>query len=273
MVSRAVRRGTRPRIAYSAGLLLLLLAQAPAAMAQASPDSEIIVTARKREEDALRVPVVASVLRADELENSQATDLYDIAALTPGLVLGAAPLEVGTEVSLRGIGSSPLDPGVDQSVALNLDGLPLGQGAAYSIGIFDMERIEVLKGPQPLFFGKNSPGGVIAIRTADPGEETEIIGSAAYEAEAREWQTRLILSGPVTETLGLRLSSQYASGDGYFRNTAVAIPESGAVQPDKRFGKSHSLYLRLTALFRPSADFTARLKLNATRDRDRKSVV
>ncbi len=256
------------RIAICGTILVSgMLGQALPAVAQIVDQDEIIITARKREEAALRVPVVATVLPADELSSNQATDLYDIAALTPGLVLGAAPLEVGTEVSLRGIGSSPLDPGVDQSVALNLDGLPLGQGAAYSIGIFDMERVEILKGPQPLFFGKNSPGGVIAIRTADPGDHTEIVGSAAYEAEAREWQARLILSGPVTDGLGLRLSSQYASSDGYFRNTAIAIPESGAMQPDNRFGKSHALYLRLTALFHPSPDFTARLKLNITHDR------
>ena len=261
---------SRPRCilrGWVIGAILLPAMSAPPAVGQTNSADDIIVTARKREEVSLRVPVIATVIGEDELENRQVSDLYDVAALTPGLVLGAAPLEVGTEVSLRGVGSSPLDPGVDQSVALNLDGLPLGQGAAYSVGVFDMARIEVLKGPQPLFFGKNSPGGVIAIRTADPGTTAEIFGSGAYEAEAREWQTRLILSGPVTDTLGLRLSSQYSSGAGYFRNTAIALPESGARQPERRFGRNRSLYLRLTGLFRPSADFTARLKLNATHDR------
>lgn len=255
------------RAGFCSAVLLEILEPSSAALAQTVSADEIVVTARKREEESLRVPVIATVIGADELENRQASDLYDIAAMTPGLILGAAPLEVGTEVSLRGVGSSPLDPGVDQSVALNLDGLPLGQGAAYSVGIFDLARIEVLKGPQPLFFGKNSPGGVIAIRSADPGKSAEILGSAAYEAEAREWQSRLILSGPVSETLGLRLSSQYSSGTGYFRNTAIAASESGARQPNRRFGRNESLYLRLTGLFRPTANLTARLKLNATHDR------
>ena len=238
-------------------------------MAQSGNDDEIIVTARKSEENAQRVPAAPLIIGQRELENRQVNDLLGVAALTPGLILGAAPLEVGTEVSLRGIGSSPLDPGVDQSVALNIDGLPLGQGAAYSAALFDMERIEILKGPQPLFFGKNSPGGVIAIRTADPGDVKEAIGRAAYEAEAREWQARLILSGPVTEALKLRLSGQYGASDGYFRNTAIARTETGAVQPAARFGARHALYLRLSGLFEPSRDFTARLKLNATHDRGR----
>lgn len=259
----------RWRVTLSLSLAAVALPADAAAQAgvRGSGPEDIIVTARKRAEEALRVPAVARVIDADQIKDWQITDLHGVAALTPGLVLGAAPLEVGTEISLRGIGSSPLDPGVDQSVALNLDGLPLGQGAAYSVGFFDMARVEVLKGPQPLYFGKNSPGGVIAIRTADPGGKAEVIGSAAYEAEARQWQEQLILSGPVTDTLGLRLSSQYSSGAGYFRNTAVALPASGAKQPDARFGRNHSFHLRLTGLFEPRADFTARLKLNATHDR------
>ena len=249
-----------------AAIALSVAAEAQTRAPRSDPD-DIIVTARKRAEQALRVPAVATVIGADEIKDRQITDLHGVAALTPGLILGAAPLEVGTEISLRGVGSSPLDPGVDQSVALNLDGLPLGQGAAYSAGLFDMARVEVLKGPQSLYFGKNSPGGVIAIRTADPGSETEVIGSAAYEAVARQWQEQLILSAPVTDTLGLRLSSQYSAGAGYFRNTAIAIPASGAKQPDARFGRNHSLYLRLTGLFQPTADLTARFKINATHER------
>jgi outer membrane receptor protein involved in Fe transport len=258
---------TRRRTLWTAALLAAVGAPVSGAHAQASGEGAIIVTARKRDEDALRVPVVATVLQTEDLERRQVTDLQGVAAMVPGLVLGDAPLEVGTEVSLRGVGSSPLDPGVDQSVALNLDGLPLGQGIAYSVGLFDVERVEVLKGPQPLFFGKNSPGGVIAIRTADPGAGHEVTASAAYEAEAREVQGQIVLSGPVSETLGLRLSSQFARGDGYFRNTAVALDSSGARQPDARFGESRSLYLRLTGVYEPTADLTARLKLNLTHDR------
>jgi outer membrane receptor protein involved in Fe transport len=239
-----------------------------AALAQSSDLSEeVIVTARKREEESLRVPVVASVLQNEEMDRRQVNDLFDVATLTPGLLLGASSIEVGTEISLRGVGASLLDPGIDQSVALNLDGLQLGQGAAYSVGVFDMERIEILKGPQPLFFGKNSPGGVVAIRSADPGKRFELIGREAYESGAEEWRTDVILSGPVSDTLGLRLASQLISADGYFRNTAVALPETGGRQPDDHIGQKRSHYHRLTALYRPGETITARLKLNATHDR------
>lgn len=211
--------------------------------------------------------MVASVLHTGQMDSRQVNDLFDVAALTPGLLLGASSIEVGTEISLRGVGASLLDPGIDQSVALNLDGLQLGQGAAYSVGVFDMERIEILKGPQPLFFGKNSPGGVVAIRTADPGDKFEVIGREAYENAAEEWRTDVILSGPVSETLGLRLSSQFISAAGYFRNTAIALPETGGQQPDDRIGEKRSHYHRLTAIYHPGEAFTARLKLNVTHDR------
>src|SRR5262249_53569969 len=155
-------------------------------------DAEIIVTARKRQESVLKVPVIQTVLTREQLERTQVSDLYDVASLTPGVILGLATLEVGTQVSIRGVGTTATDPGIDQSIALNIDGLQLSQGSAYSVGVFDMAQIEVLKGPQSLFYGKNSPGGVITIRTADPGDQLEVIGRAGYEFEGREWRADAI---------------------------------------------------------------------------------
>src|SRR5690606_10265777 len=126
-------------------------------------------------------------------------------------------------VSIRGIGTTSLDPGIDQSVSLNIDGMQFTQGSAYSIGMFDMAQVEVLKGPQALFFGKNSPGGVVSIRTADPGDELEVMGSVGYEVKARTMRTEAVLSGPITDSLGLRLAGAYSSTDGYFKNNATAI--------------------------------------------------
>lgn len=236
---------------------------------QQSDAGDIIVTARKREESILQVPLIASVLSGDQLERRQVTDLVDVAALTPGLVLGTSALEVGTQISIRGVGTSSIDPGIDQSISLNLDGLQVSQGSAYSVGVFDMAQIEVLKGPQALFFGKNSPGGVVAIRTADPGDELEVIGRVGHEFVANEWRGEAILSAPVTDSFGLRLSTLYSDREGFFRNTAVAIAPTGAVDPADRFGSTETLYGRLTALLEPSSRFTARLKLNYTRDRNR----
>jgi iron complex outermembrane receptor protein len=130
-----------------------------------------------------------------------------------------------------------------------------------------MEQIEILKGPQSLFFGKNNPGGVVAIRTADPGDEVEIIGRMGYEFEGEEYLVEAIASGPVTDTLGLRLATRYSDYGGFFKNTGVAAPGFGGVQGEREFGESESLFVRGTALYEPTEALTARLKLNYTRDR------
>jgi iron complex outermembrane recepter protein len=270
----------------SAGFCLLALAAPAAAQstARVEPESasasdatapgvgDIIVTARKRQESILKVPVIQSVLTSDQLDRAQVTDLSDIAGMTPGIVLGLGTLEVGTQISIRGIGTSSANPGIDQSVSLNLDGLQITQGSAYSVGVFDMAQVEILKGPQALFFGKNSPGGVVAIRTADPGDKLEAMGRIGYETVANEWRGEAVLSGPVTDTLGLRLAGRYSDFGGYFHNTATPIAGTGAVAPDPNFGKSTTLYLRGTAVFKPTTDFSARLKLTYTRDREQGGV-
>lgn len=234
---------------------------------EAEGPPEIIVTARKRREAEIRVPVIATVLGGDQLETFQVANLTDVSARVPGLGLGSSVLTVGAQISLRGVGTSTIDAGVDQSVALNVDGLQLTHGLAYQAGMFDLAQIEVLKGPQALFFGKNSPGGVIAVRTADPGPDFEAIGRIGYEFGADETQAELILSGPVTPNLGVRLAWRFSDAKGYFRNEAEAIPELGGAGP--RYGRFHPTrnhIVRGTVLWQPRDDFSAKLKINYTHD-------
>jgi iron complex outermembrane recepter protein len=258
-----------------AGTAMALLAPVSSVFAQEEPGSEetatntgtnagdIIVTARKRQESILQVPVVANVLTQETITQNQIISLQDVTQFTPGFVLGQSVLENGAQVSIRGIGTTSLDPGIDQSVSLNIDGMQFTQGSAYTIGMFDMAQIEVLKGPQALFFGKNSPGGVISIRTADPGDELEVIGTLGYEVNGRTMRGEGIVSTPLTDSLGVRIAAAYTATDGYFKNNAVAIPSLGAIQPPDRLGKGDGLYLRGTLLFPPvDSSFTARLKLN-----------
>ncbi|KHK92599.1 TonB-dependent receptor [Novosphingobium malaysiense] len=237
---------------------------APQESEQANPADrgEIIVTARKRQESILKVPVVANVVTAQQLADNQVVDLQDITRLTPGFILGQSVLENGAQVSIRGVGTTSLDPGIDQSVSLNIDGMQFTQGNAYSIGLFDMAQVEVLKGPQALFFGKNSPGGVVSIRTADPGPEPEVIGRLGYEFYARTMHGEGIVSGPVAPGLGIRLAAAVNTSDGYFYNDAGAISALGGVQPPDRLGHNHAIYLRGTLLYDNGGPFTARIKLN-----------
>lgn len=252
----------------SAACLPAMLASQPAfAQNSGIGEGDIIVTARKREETLQSVPVVATALAKEQLELFQTSDLKSVATLVPGLALGSSILSVGVQASLRGVGTSSLDPGVDSSVALNIDGMALSQGLAFASGMFDVGQIEVLKGPQSLFFGKSSPGGVISLRTADPTEEQEVIARAGYEAEARERRADLIVSGPVTDTMKLRLAGTMGKQDGYFHNRAQAIPALGARNPVKRrMTPAKDYKLRATVLWNPADDVDVRLKVNHVYD-------
>jgi outer membrane receptor protein involved in Fe transport len=192
----------------------------------------------------------------------------ELPKLVPGLVIGGNILSIGPQVTIRGVGTSSFDPGVDQSVSLNIDGLSLGQGLAFGSAMFDVAQVEVLKGPQALFYGKSSPGGVISLRTADPTDQFELIARAGYEFEANEERGELIASGPVSDTLGVRLGVLYSRADGYFRNNAVAIPGSGAQTPgDRRNPQPRNFVARATLLWKPANGVSARLKVNHAYDR------
>lgn len=222
---------------------------------------EVTVTARKRQESLLEVPVIAAVMTQESLERTKTDNLYTLASQVPGLQLGNAVNSTGTQATLRGIGTSVLNATMDQSVSLNVDGQTLSQGVAYGLGMFDIARVEVLKGPQSLFFGKNNTAGVISLTSADPTDEVQIIARAGYEVEAEEKQVEFVLSGPVADSLKLRLAARYSDLEGFFKNKAVAVPGGGGVTPDEQYAPTETLMLRGTALFEPNDVFSARLKI------------
>lgn len=233
-------------------------------------DAEITVMARKQQESILKVPVVVTAIGELQIERAQIKDLTDVAKKTTGLQFGVASVESGNLVSLRGYGTNALDPGVDASVSLNVDGMQITQGMAYAVGFFDMQQVEILKGPQALFFGKASPAGVISVRSNDPGDEVEVIARTGYEFVAQEWRNELIFSAPLSETVGIRLAGLYDDYGGFFKNTATpGTPIGtalGGIALPPRFGETKSTMFRGTLVWEPSSDFSARLKVNLTRD-------
>ncbi len=253
--------------------LALALAAQPALAQDAADDAaydrnaEIIVSARKQAESVLKVPVVESVLTEAAIERYQINDIQDVVAKIPGLFSGNAVLAIGEQMSLRGVGSNSLDQGVDQSVSLNIDGLSVTHGLAYRAATFDLAQVEVYKGPQALYYGKNSTAGVISLRSADPGDSLEIKGKIGYEFDAAEKRGELIVSGPLSDTLGLRVAGLYSSSRGSLYNTATALPGRGGANPKyPRFGGGESYLVRATAVWKPSDNFSARLKVNFAKD-------
>ena len=145
---------------------------------------EITVTARKREERLLDVPVSAAALTAQELDRYRTRDLVDLTSRIPGLTIerGTGGGQ-GGDIQIRGIGNLAVDYGTDQPVSLVIDGMPFQRSHMLDVGFFDTQSVEVLKGPQALYFGKNSPAGVIGVVSRSPtvGEDAEGFISASYE--------------------------------------------------------------------------------------------
>lgn len=230
----------RPLLAPLCCLLASLLAApfqsayaAAAASDEGASESEhggletITVTARKRTESVQDVPVDVAAVSGEEIRQRDLTSLEKLAQVTPDFNVGRASNGSGAQLTLRGIGSSSTSIGIEQSVAVVVDGVYYGQGRIIEEGFFDLSQLEVLKGPQALFFGKNATAGVISITSADPTKDKELTTRAAYEVESRTTQLEAIASGPVSDTLGVRVSLRGSvMNGGYYHNDAQDITYS-----------------------------------------------
>lgn len=220
---------------------------------------EVIVTARRREESLQETPVAISVLSSGLLDQYGITGVNSIAQITPGFQTSEASGSVGGTIVLRGIGSGDSQPFIDQAVSLNVDGVQISSAQLLRAAQMDLKQIELLRGPQVLFFGKNSPGGIISITSADPGEELEFLARLGYEYENEETYGELMASGPLSETVGGRIFARFSDMDGYMD---VASPPIGPFPPSTLPGypDKEEMFLRGTLSFVPSEALSIRLK-------------
>jgi iron complex outermembrane recepter protein len=238
---------------------------------------EITVTARKRVESTQDVPVSVVAISAERIERYDLTSLERVAAQTPSFSIGRAPSGSGATLVLRGIGSNTTSIGLEQSVAVIVDGSYYGQGRTINEGFFDLGRLEILKGPQALFFGKNATAGVVSITTADPGDKFEVIARAGYEFEGRQLLGEAIVSSPLSDTLGIRVAVRGSKQNrGLFdqigtaqtyptldrTSTAVTVTPTNHVSEPAGDGRTEEFYIRGTLKWQPTDAFTATLKAN-----------
>ena len=194
-------------------------AQQPASQQQAAyAPEEIIVTARRRQESIMKTPVTMSVLTARQIEDLRLTSVRDLSQVMPGFNVTDGFGGVGAIVFLRGVGNGDSAQFIDQSVQLNVDGATLSQGLFYRMGLFDVAQVEVLKGPQGLFYGKSSSAGIIAVHTADPTDTWQTKATVGYEFKADEIALDGYVSGPLTDKLGLRIAGYFGTMKGWMKN-------------------------------------------------------
>ncbi|BFM14927.1 TonB-dependent receptor [Maricurvus nonylphenolicus] len=176
---------------------------------------EVIVTAQKREQSLQDVPLSVNAVGGEKMAEAGITNLEGMTGLVPNLTFNQTG--IGTNVAIRGI-SSGINQGFEQSVGQYVDGIYYGRAQLTRAPMFDMERVEVLRGPQSILFGKNSIAGAISMTSAKPTDEFEAKIGALYEPEHDEQQIDLVVSGPITENLSGRLAIMDRTMDGYFDN-------------------------------------------------------
>jgi iron complex outermembrane receptor protein len=223
---------------------------------------EIVVTARKRAERLQDVPDAIEAITAKDIQTYSLQTLQDVSNLTPGLVIGGNQGQLGGTITLRGIGAAAAsNVGVEQPVSINVDGVQISQGNILRLGLLDLGQLEVLEGPQALFYGKNSPGGIISITSADPGDHFEAKIRTGYEIYNEQKFIEGTVSGPISDTLRARLDVYGSNQLGWFENNAVpsaySIPPSIRTAPDDSESAE-----RLTLIWDPTDKFDVKLKLS-----------
>ena len=224
------------------------------ALATAAPIShaqmleEVIVTAQKRTESLQDVPISVSAIQGEKLEEAGIANMSALADYVPNLTISDAA--VNTNIYMRGMGSGN-NRAFEQSVGMYIDGIYMGRGRQYRSPFLDIQRVEVLRGPQGTLFGKNTVAGAINVTTASPDMGEELNGSIAAATEDNDgFITEGYLSGSLTDTLAMRLSFKYAENSGTFDNNFTN---------DDELDIEDSTY-RLTAVWQPTDNLDVNVK-------------
>ena len=220
---------------------------------EADTGGDIVVTAQGRAQLLQDVPIAVNVVSAEALQNSGATDIRALNQLAPSLLVSSTGTEANGSARIRGIGTVGDNPGLESSVAVFIDGVYRSRSGIGLNELGEIERIEVLRGPQGTLFGRNASAGLINIVSKKPNmRQLEAYGEATY---GNYEFIRLAggVTGPVTETVGLRLDGVVVKRDGFYRN----VTQGG--DSERRVNDRDRYFVRGQALIEPNDALSVRL--------------
>lgn len=232
---------------------------APASAPAASTDSgDIVVTAQRRAQRLQDVPIAITALDGEDLARRGVTDVSDLAGAVPGLNITTSAGQNSTNlVSLRGVAGQPLTIGASQATAVYLDGVYLTKPDAAFFALDDMERIEVLRGPQGTLYGRNATAGAINLVTRAPDLDVFRANVSATYGSFDAYSLRGSASLPLGGGFALGVSGALEGHDGYFTNTFTG----------RDFGERDSQTGRLRLRYNNGSNFDAILSVDLTRSR------
>lgn len=208
MLNKTILMGT--------SMLMASMIFAPA-MAQ---DDEIIITATKREQTLQEVPIAVTVTTSETIEKARILDIIDLQSVVPSLRVSQLQNSAQTNFIIRGFGNGANNAGIEPSVGVFIDGIYRSRSASQIADLPNIERVEVLRGPQSTLFGKNASAGVISVVTKKP----EFEQTGFLEGTYGNFNTRAFkgyLTGPVTDRVAYSVGGTYNTRDGYADNVAL----------------------------------------------------
>ncbi|GAB3280520.1 TonB-dependent receptor [Parahaliea aestuarii] len=213
---------------------------------------EVIVTAQKRAESLQDVPISVSAVQGSKLQEAGIPNMAALADYVPNLHIASA--SVNTNIYMRGVGSGN-NQGFEQSVGMYVDGIYMGRGRQYRAGFLDIERVEVLRGPQGTLFGKNTVAGAVNIISRSPDPSDELSGDVAVSLES--FNGKQIEGGietPIGDTFAARIAFKQRETDGYVENTLLDEPE----------GQIDETSYRVTLVWQPTDTLDIKFKYSNT---------
>lgn len=180
---------------------------------------EIVVTAQKKTESLQDVPISVNAVSGDFLDNSGVANLEEMSSFVPNLDISDSP--GSNSIKIRGLGTGSGTSSFEQSVGLYVDGIYAARSRQFQVPFMDVERVEVLRGPQGVLFGKNSIAGAVSVISAKPSEAFEAEISAKYEMEYGSYEAQGFVSGQLADNLYGRLAVKTTDNEGYIDNEVL----------------------------------------------------
>ena len=231
---------------------------------------EIVVTARKKEEPLQETPVAVTALTSETIERINATDLTDLHLRAPNVLISTTgSFNSSASVFIRGIGNADIDSTIDPPVAILMDGVYIPRPANNSLDLFDIEQIEVLRGPQGTLFGRNTTAGAINYRTRRPSGELGMRANITVGEYGRR-DVRVAAEAPIVEDkFNAKVAVFSQEYDGYFRNT---FTDAAGNRSSRDAGGTDSLAIRPILHFTPSDTFELTIIGEYLRERSEPNV-
>ena len=220
-------------------------------VAQDNPEflEEIIVTSTKRQTTLQETPVAVSVVQADVLQKAQVQDIKDLQFLVPSLRVTQLQSSGNTNFLIRGFGNGANNAGIEPSVGVFIDGVYRSRTASALADLPNLERIEVLRGPQSTLFGKNASAGVISVITAKPSLDGYSGSATVTVGDYSQYIVKADITGPLSDTTAFSLSGSVNQRDGYYDNIAGG----------DALGELNRYNVRGQLLYAPTDTFEARI--------------